>query len=500
MTPHDPNPVNPVSLNQIGDTTMTIQPTAPSNGHQTEPLPSLITTPPAPSKRLPSTPPSVPKRDIVMSLMTGRPIARKHLPRLLALVEEQRRIGTQREPDTLSQMEALVMSMGMLAAEEARERGAEQLGALVDQAAAINAEMTTARQELDHLDSTPVCAKDDAVVTAAEANARMEQVSAQVTAERDNGSVKHRRVPHLMHWLVRLMVLLDFPVLLYFVMQIFNVDLTGLARGDGSAWSQSLVPLVTSVVFALLGTGAVAAGLHFFGRDLKGYKDADGHIRLPAGKSRLVPVIYVVLALTIAAGAGVVMAYRIISDSLNAGGNAGGAAILGVFFAVIVVVLNVVVFSTVFRDGSLATDEIVHLAAQLAPVEQRRIELQRRIEGLAPQLEQIRLKAERVYTDTLAKMGAPIKGADQLKMLARSYHQGCGAQAHFVPQHGSPAINLVAPHIGVDRSACDELMNRLDELTTPGSTTTSKAITPAPRSVTLVPIASNEADDLGGEW
>ncbi|WP_157227308.1 hypothetical protein [Nocardia asiatica] len=488
---------------------MTIQPTTPTNGNSGhvdhgQALPSVIPAPPATGAGTTS-PPSIPKRDIAMSLATGKPIPRNWLAQVLALHSEQGRIGEKREPDTFSQMEALVMSKGMLAAEEAREQGAEQLARLLDHAASVKGKMVMTRAELDRLDEQSVTGMNGDVITARDARDRMVAVSTKVTDERDAGSLKHRRVPVWLHRFATWAALLDFPVLLYFLAQVFNVDLTGIASGEGAAWGGSVVPLITAVVFALLGTAAVAVGLKFFGRDLKGYKDTGGGITLPAGPARFLPLVFVILATTLAVGAGIVMAYRIISDSVAAGGGITGAAILGVFFALIVIVVNVVVFAARFRDGSLQTDEVGYLAAQLEPIEQQRVALGRQLDGLAAQLPPLKLNAERIVAATLAKMGAPIKGADQVRLLARSYHQGCGPEAMFANQDGSPHGNLLRPFVGVDRSVLVELMERLDELVAEDSTATKGTTsTAASRSMALVPIAStegdDEADDLGGEW
>ncbi|NKY27730.1 hypothetical protein [Nocardia gamkensis] len=489
---------------------MTLMPARP-NGRQPEPQPTVtlrkptdppIATPPATGAH-PSSPLGVPKRDIALSLATGKPIPRNWLPQVMALHSEQGCIGETREPDTFSQMEALVMSKGMLAAEEAREHGADQLAQLVDQAAAIKGEMATEQAELDRLDAQPVTGFNGDVIAARDARDRMTKVSATITEERDAGSLKHRRVPIWLHRFSTWAALLDFPVLLYFLSQVFNVDLTGIASGDGAAWGGSLIPLITAVVFALLGTAAVAVGLKFIGRDLKGYKDTSGGVTLPEGTARILPLVFIGLATTLAVGAGIVMAYRITSDSVSAGGGITGAAILGVYFALIVIVVNVVVFATRFRDGSLQTDEVGQLALQLEPIERQRVALQRQIDGLTAQLPPLKLKAERVYAATLAKMGAPIKGADQLRLLARSYHQGCGPEAVFVHQDGNSNGNLLRPYVGVDRSVLVELMDRLDELVAEdGKPTKGTRSTAAPKRMAPVPIAPTEADDdnLGGEW
>ncbi|MGW4370109.1 hypothetical protein ACWEKT_31130 [Nocardia takedensis] len=488
---------------------MTMTPATRTNGQHPEPLPPRTVTlrkptdsPPTPAR--PYEPKSVPKRDITLSLATGKPIPRAWLPQVLALVAEQHRIGVVRDPNTFSQMEALVVSKGMLAAEEARDRGAEQLGTLVDQAAVIRGDIDTARAELTQLDARPVTGMNGDIITARSAEERMASVSATVTEERDAGSLKHRRVPLWLHRFSTWAALLDFPVLLYFVTQVFNVDLVGLSSGSGSAWGESLIPLITSIVFALLGTAAVAIGLKFFGRDLKGYKDEHGHVQLPSGQARVIPLLFIGLAACLAIGAGIVMAYRIVSDSLAAGNGITSAVILGVFFAVIVVVVNVVVFSVHLRDGSLQTDEIGHLAAQLAPIQNTAVELRRRIDALTVQLPPLKLKGERVYAATRAKMGTPIKGADQLRLLARSYHQGCGAEAQFGDLDANPSTNLLAPQVAVNHGILDELLDRLGELAATDDTNTGDAAATTPKQAVPMSTDTNptddEADDLDGEW
>ncbi|TLG09454.1 hypothetical protein FEK35_15115 [Nocardia cyriacigeorgica] len=460
---------------------------------------------PAPIPHVPSrtrTFPDIPRLDIALSLATNSPIPREWLPQVTALVREQQRIGAERDTDELSQMEALVTSKGILAAEEARERGADELAALVEQAASVRAEMSTIRGELSRIDQLPVTDMDGSVVSAAAAADRMKTVSTKITAERDTGSVKHRRVPAWVHRYATKAAYLDFPVLLYFLMQVFNVDVAGLLAGSTVTLAESVVPLITSIMFALLGTGAVAIGLKFLGRDLKAYKDADGHPKLPEGKARTIPLLYLGLAAAIAIGAGIVMAYRIATDAIASGSGLSSGIVLGVFFAIIVVTVNIVVVSAHYRDGSLQTDEIDHLTVQLAPVEQRRVDHERRLDNLAATLPPMALQAERIYARTLALMGTPLKGADQLRLLARSYHQGCGAEALIRPQSGSPQANLVAPAISVDRSVLDELLKQLGEIITDAAnaTTPTRRVTGDTKR-TPTPAATDDAeDDLGGDW
>ncbi|MFD3425296.1 hypothetical protein [Nocardia fluminea] len=458
-------------------------------------------TTPAPVTPLVRSFPDIPRQDIALSLATNAPIPREWLPQVSALVREQQRIGTERDADELSQMEALVTSKGMLAAEEAREHGAEELAALVEQAGGIRAEIFTLRGELGRIDKLPITGMDGEVVAVSFATDRMKTVSEKVTADRDGGSVRHRRVPAWVHRWATKAALLDFPVLLYFLMQVFNVDVAGLLTGDGAALAESIVPLITSVVFALLGTAAVAIGLKFLGRDLKAYKDSDAHLSLPEGKARAIPLLYLGLAGALAVGAGVVMAYRIATDALASGSGIVSGMVLGVFFAIIVITVNVVVVSAHYRDGSLQTDEIDHLAVQLAPVESQRIENDRRMDALAAQLPPLALRAGRIYTRTLAQMGTPIKGADQVRLLARSYHQGCSPEATIRNQTGSPQNNLIAPIVAIDHSVLAELLEQLGQIIDDASRPTPTRSKPKPtESAAGMVSVDDETDDLDGDW
>ncbi|MFI9636651.1 hypothetical protein ACIHAX_28540 [Nocardia sp. NPDC051929] len=420
---------------------------------------------------------------------------------VLALVSEQWRIGAKRPADKLSNLEALVLSKGMAGAGEIRNRGAEQLGKLVDQYKRAEAEIAKARAELGRLDEQPVTAMNSDVVTAKKVTERMQTVAASVQKDQDAGSVKHRRVPVGLRRISTAATQLDFVALLYFVTQVFNVDLAGIAAGDGAALGESIVPLLTSIVFAILGTAAVAIGLHFLGQDLKGYKDEHGHIRLPKGKARVIPLVYIGLAVTVAVGASIVMAYRIVYDSLAAGNGITSAVILGAFFAVIVITVNVVVFSVHYRDGSLQTDEIDRLASQLEPIEAQRVTLQHWIDHLTPELTVLRVKGEQVHATTLAKMGEAIKGADQVRLLARSYHQGCGAETELSDQQNQPMRGLLLPDVTVDTSLLDDLLKQMapEDATSDASPEEATTALPSRDDVTLHAQVDDE-DELAGEW
>ncbi|MFI6169055.1 hypothetical protein ACIBCN_19915 [Nocardia sp. NPDC051052] len=399
----------------------------------------------------------VPKREVTTSLAKQGPISfkgvRAGVLMVLALVSEQWRIGTRRAANKYSNLEAMVVSRGVVGAENIRDKGAKKLTKTVEQFEGLRGELAILRAELVRLPAQPVTGDKGEVLTAQQAEARMALVQSIVTKETDEGSLKHRRVSR---WLVRLTpfaTVLDLPVFVYFCAEVFNVDWNALG--------QSAIQLTTSAAFAMLGTVAIAVGLHFIGRDLKGFKDHFGHISLPKGQARAVPLVNLSLAIAVAVGSGIVMAFRIISDSAAAGNSGLAGAILGTFFAVIVMTLNLVIWGVNYRDGSTQTDELDHHARQLMPVRRTEQRLQKEIDQAVARLQLLQSSGVRIYDATLAKMSGPIKAADQLILQARSYHQGCGINAELVPASGEPVYGLLLPPVTVDTSVLDNLLQQL---------------------------------------
>ncbi|MFI6168934.1 hypothetical protein ACIBCN_19295 [Nocardia sp. NPDC051052] len=396
----------------------------------------------------------VPK-DEQRSSRTGRgPIPKKWLITVKSLVKEQWRIGAKRPANRYSNLEATVTAKGVTGAEEARDKGAKKLSKVVEQFDNLRAELIVLKAELLQIPTLPVAGPNGEVLTATQAEARMAAVQAVVTKETDEGSLKHRRVSR---WLVRLapfVVVLDGPVMLWFCSQIFNVN--------WSALSQSIIPLITSGVFAVLATVAIALALHKFGRDLKAYKDNRGHISLPSGQAKVVPLTFIGLSVSVTLGSGVVMAYRIISESLSAGSDLLGGSILGVFFAIIVIALNVVIFAVNYRDGSTQTDELDHHAKQLLPVRLTERQFEEKAEKLTTRLKRLQSAGFRIYDATVTKMSEPLAAANQLILQARSYHQGCGHEAELVPSGSEPVYGALLPMMSVDTSVLDNLLKQLN--------------------------------------
>ncbi|MFF0527795.1 hypothetical protein ACFYT3_05345 [Nocardia amikacinitolerans] len=367
------------------------------------------------------------------------------------------RIDKSRSADRLSYLEAEVTSEGVQAATKIRDEGVVRLGKLTQRAVQLRGDITLAETDMGRLAIRPIMGAHDELLTATEGEQRQSAVDAQVRKEAGTGSLKHRRVPKAMRLAAILLPVIDLPVFTLFAGDMFNVAWDQVAEG------RSLLPAITSVVFGLLATAGLALALHVVGFDLRGMKDAQGQPNVPKGRGGLLSRLLIVAAAVISIGASVVMGFRVIRESLAAEVGVSGAMILGLFFACVVAVLNLVVAMTVFRDGSVLTDELSHLTRQLRPVRKQRERLERRRDSLANRIDLLIAEGQQVRTLTVLKMARPIAGADQLRAIARSLHQGCGWGVEFLPA-GRDSFGLFAPATLVDTSVLDELVARLEGL------------------------------------
>ncbi|MGK8508222.1 hypothetical protein ACRS5S_09205 [Nocardia asiatica] len=388
----------------------------------------------------------------------GRSLARrKAAPIVWALVREQLRVNKSRSADRLSYGEAEVTSEGIQAATKIRDEAVAQLGKLTQQAVQLRGNICLVEADMARLATRPITGVHDELLTATEGEQRQSAVDAQVRKETGTGSLKHRRVPKAMRLAALLVPIVDLPVFTLFAGDMLNVAWDQVADG------RSLLPAITALVFGLLATAGVALGLHMVGFDLRGTKDAQGQPTVPKGRGGLLPRLLIVAAGAISIGASVVMGFRVIRESLAAEVGVPGAVILGLFFACVVAVLNLVVAVAVFRDGSVLTDELSHLTRQLRPVRKQRQRLERKRDELVNRIDLLIAKGQQVRTLTVLKMARPIAGADQLRVIARSLHQGCGWGVEFLPV-GRDSFGLFAPATLVDTSVLDELVARLEEL------------------------------------
>ncbi|MEV0710395.1 hypothetical protein [Nocardia aurea] len=376
------------------------------------------------------------------------------LPFVVALHQEQTRIQQRRSPDRQSWNEAEVVSRGKAAAEQLRDDGAARIDQLCAKAAAMRSEIAVVEGDIGRLAQRPVRGDREELLTAAEAEQRCAIVAEQITKEADAGSRRHQQMSSVMRTVVRLIPLIDLPVLTMFSADIFNLPWD-------AAFEVGNVPrLLTSLTFGLLGTVVLAVGLHAAGEVLRQYKNDQGGVDLPSSRGTLLTTLLLSGVGGISIGASVLMGYRVVHEALMAETGLLGGIILGLFFAGVVTTANLVVVLTIFRNGSTLTDELGRLRMQLAAIRQQRLGLERQREALATNVEVLVTEAEQLHALTLAKMTHPINGAHQVVAIARSLHQGCGWQAELlVPDSG--AFGLFAPLLTLDTTVLDESLKRI---------------------------------------
>ncbi len=231
----------------------------------------------------------------------------------------------------------------------------------------------------------PVTGSRGQQLTVTEAQQRAKQLGDAIDNEEDQGSQRHRRVSRFATALaVIVVVIVDFPIMLWLASSVFNVD-----------WDDPLgLPMAISIVVSILTTGGAAAALYHLGYDQrqnKNYRRQLDKAALTSGsKISLVAVAVLILLISMVAF------YRVWAE-----GALSGLDRLALLLALLVVVVMLIsawlVFWVAFRDGSPEQDDLSHYTRLV----QHHLNIRRGYEDGAEQLEQqIELIRGRVYRNS----------------------------------------------------------------------------------------------------
>jgi uncharacterized coiled-coil protein SlyX len=266
--------------------------------------------------------------------------------------------------------------------------------------------------------------------TVEEAKRDREALQAIVTAHRDRGSRMHDRPPRWFRRLPRIVLVLDFFLLLYFFSGITDVD-----------WSAPLSePLAFAAGLAAMITAASYGGLAFAGHCLRRHKD----------HTRAIPVAdldWLTRLVTIAASCGVVvlallMFVRMRSEVLLALGPGSGttAIVIACALAMVSVLANILVMAVHALDGSQEMDRLDALGASIAEAQARVDKMQRQVKRLDRRIAVRRRRAQHLAARGKSRAGRPMANADQIIDNARLLHQGAGPFSELAtdpnPQQG----------------------------------------------------------------
>jgi hypothetical protein len=352
-------------------------------------------------------------RSVFTALRGGR-LSRRAAVRSLKL--EQELHGAQRAADTSTHGEALVHSVGKSGGDLALGRTQRRLNKQAAARDALQARQQSLTVQADHRPHDLVDHPDGGVRTAADTQADQADQRAEIAAEEEQGSRKHRRLPRGLRLVPKLVLFFDAVLLLYFFAGVTNVD-----------WAR---PLAAALVFALMLACAVTGISYGFftlaGGMLNSHKAEDGTL----GLDELDPVTKAVLAL---AGLGVMvlallMFVRMRAEVLQAlGTDHGGAAlVIALTLAMVSVLANTMVVVVHALDGSEATARLDGLGKAVRGPVSKEHQLRERAAGLNPQIEAADREAQRTAATGITQAGRQLAAADQIVDAARSLHQGVG--------------------------------------------------------------------------
>jgi hypothetical protein len=218
--------------------------------------------------------------------------------------------------------------------------------------------------------------------TAEAADDLAEQHEQTIRADINRGVLKHTPATKGQLWLARLAPFADFLVFGYFLSVIFNAD-----------WTNPLntpVESVLSLVLAFIATAGVAWTLRFIARRYRQEKPDDNRFPWrPQTRQRGLQLDIALLTL-ILLGVGVMMFYRLYTDARGSAISVGASLLVALFFSLITVALNYVIFMVEYSDGSPLTDELRHLRKHLDPIERRISSTRRRRRELQQRLDDLR--------------------------------------------------------------------------------------------------------------
>jgi hypothetical protein len=235
-------------------------------------------------------------------------------------------------------------------------------------------DLAAVRHDLAALGDRPVRDSHGGADTVRGITARIAELRADIREDPSPG--RHRRISTAQRWMCRSLPVLDGTVLLWFLVEVLNVDPTRLLESPFTAVAAAL---------ALLGTVALAAWSGVVGEHLARFVDDRRRLAWAAvdviGRTMLAftGVVWVLLA--------AMMFVRVRTEVGYATGVLDtGTAVVAAAFAVAVVIVNAYVLYLSWSDGSDETREIELLSRAVAPHLRHRRRLWRRAARLAERL------------------------------------------------------------------------------------------------------------------
>ncbi|MGA3153410.1 MAG: hypothetical protein ABSD40_13510 [Streptosporangiaceae bacterium] len=371
-------------------------------------------------------------------LLRLRPVSRRAM--YSALVAEQAHIAGGRDPATPTHGEIVVGGRAKAVADRmlARcQRRLHRIGARVDRLRARQARLLTRAR---FTDASRVRHPDGGHRPVAAVRADADSQRIEIEHETSCGSRKHLR---LLDWLAsipKVVLVVDFCLLTYFLAGVTDVD-----------WAS---PVSMSVVFALLLSLLITVPcygfLTFTGHRLRGCKDHTGTIR-PANVDG-VSAVAVAVALLLIGVVGTLMFARMRTEVGYAlgSGSAQTALLIALAVAVVSASANVLVIGVHALDGSNQTARLHALSVAASRPMAKAERLRRRAALIPHRLAVLRRRARRLADRAITQASRRLAAADQVITAARGSHLANGTDAGTMLDPGAHAgaIGYRAPLTG----------------------------------------------------
>ena len=385
---------------------------------------------------------------------------------LNVLLAEDHHIGANRDPARATHGETVVRAAGKAGANGHLIRSQRRLDRVARRIDRQRARQATLLVRAGHREHDLVRHPDGGQETVADMRRCQAAQRAQIEDEAARGSRKHRRLPRWIGHVPKLVLVVDFCLLLYFFAGITDVNWASPVSAD-LAFAVLLAAMVTLLCYGFLS---------FAGYRLRGYKDHSGGIAF-GDLDALTRVACGAAAVGMAAIAAL-MFIRMRTEVLYALGSQGWvtAVVIALVVAVVSLLANFLVVAIHALDGS---DEVARLevlsAATSGPLS-RAHRMQEKAALIPHRIAIRQRRATRAAVRAVSDAGRHLAVADQAIEAAQAIHQGTGP-------HTSPASDLsghdkaagyrdqeTAPEVDFRplRVTMEHIEGALPEATTPG--------------------------------
>lgn len=339
-----------------------------------------------------------------------------HRTAVAALLAEDHHIGALRDPDQPTYTEISVKAAAKRGADTQLNRSQPRLNWTARRVDRLRARQAILLERAEHRQHRLVRHPDGGHGTVTDLERYQMAQRAQINQEMDARSRKHDRMPRWIGSIPKLVLLLDFCLLLYFFAGITDVD-----------WSSPLtVSLVFAVLLAAMVTTLSYGFLAFAGYRLRGYKDHSGAVEF----GNLDPLTWIACGASVCGIAVIaaLMFIRMRTEVSYALGPQGGATVLviALVLAIVSILANFLVVAIHALDGSNQVARLNSLSAATSAPLSRAQRMQEKA-ALIPYRVAVRQRhADRLATRAIARAGRHFAVADQAIDAAHAIHQGTG--------------------------------------------------------------------------